>query len=419
MDHFNYRRGVYHAEGVSLNHMAKEVGTPFYCYSAATLKHHYDVFAASFGPLDPLICYAVKANGNLAILKILAQCGAGADVVSQGEIMLALAAGIPAEKIVFSGVGKTREEMAFALEKGIFQFNAESESELKALSDIASHMSVEAHIAVRINPDVDAKTHAKISTGGKETKFGIAMDRAHDIYAMAAKLPNVRIQGVSVHIGSQLTTLAPFEQAFQRVRSFVEELRAAGFAITTIDLGGGLGVPYGGTEAPPLPENYGALVQETMLGMDCKLILEPGRLLLGNAGILVSRVIHVKKNGERTFVILDAGMNDLLRPALYGAYHDVLPVQEVTAGNLQPVDVVGPVCETSDIFAEQRPMILPKEGDLMVLRTAGAYGASMASTYNARLLVPEVLASGDEYAIIRPRPTYDDLLNRDRLPDWL
>jgi len=420
MDHFNYKDAVLHAEDVALTEIAAAVGTPFYCYSTATLQRHYRIFQEALAELKPLICYAVKANTTLAVLKTLAQEGCGADVVSEGEIRAALAAGIPAQKIVFSGVGKTREEMAHALTQGIFQFNVESESELYALSQVAHHMGETAAIALRVNPDVVPDTHAKISTGQKESKFGVPFVEAVALYAKAAKLPGIKVQGVSVHIGSQLTNLAPFASAFARVVELVKELRAAGHAITTLDLGGGLGIPYGNqADPPPLPSAYADIVKEATKGLDCQLIFEPGRLLAGNAGILVSRVIYVKHSESRIFVIADAGMNDLMRPTLYSAYHDIVPVKASESGETQIVDVVGPVCETGDIFASGRLLRLPEAGDLLAFRSSGAYGASMASTYNSRPLLAEVMVNGAEYAIVRPRQTYEELLKRDKLPDWL
>ncbi len=361
----------------------------------------------------------MKANGNLAVLKTLAKLGSGADVVSEGEIRLALLAGIKPENIVFSGVGKTREEMGFALDKDIFQFNVESEPELRLLSDVAKSKNKNARVAIRINPDVDPKTHAKISTGHGETKFGVAMEEALPLYRTAIKLPGIEVQGVSVHIGSQLTELAPFAAAFARVRTFVEELKAEKIEIKTVDLGGGLGIPYG-EGAPPLPEEYAKIVQREMKGVNAQLIFEPGRVLVGNAGILVTEVIYVKQSGGRTFVIVDAAMNDLLRPALYGAYHDIVPVAHPPRGaKAKKVDVVGPVCETGDIFAEQRALPVPQPGDLLAIRSAGAYGAGMASNYNARLLLPEVMVSGKQHAVIRARQTYEELLKRDKLPGWI
>lgn len=421
MDHFAYRNGTLFAEDIDLATLAEEVGTPFYCYSTATLRRHFEVFAAPFAGLDHKVCYAVKANSNLAVLRVLANCGAGADVVSEGEIRRALAAGIAPGDIVFSGVGKTKDEMRFALEQDIFQFNIESEPELLALNEVASDMGVRAPIAIRVNPDVDAKTNAKISTGKKENKFGIDIAKAPELYAKAAVLTGIRVQGVSVHIGSQLTSVEPFREAFRKVRELVEGLRKSGLRITTIDVGGGLGVPYERkSAAPPLPAEYGAVVKDILGDMGCTLVFEPGRLLVGNAGILVTKVIYMKPTDTRTFAIVDVAMNDLLRPSLYGAHHDIIPVAE-PAENVQeaPIDIVGPVCETGDTFAEQRPLPLPKAGDLLAFRTAGAYGAVMSSTYNSRHLTPEVLVDGGRYAVVRPRRTYDELLGLDAMPDWL
>lgn len=419
MDHFEYRGGELHAEAVPFRKIADSLGTPFYCYSTATLTRHYNVLTQSLAPLPHRVCYAVKANGSLAVIRTLAKLGAGADVVSEGEIRLALAAGVPASKIVFSGVGKTASEMAYALEQGIFQFNLESEPELALLSEVAVSKGAKANIAVRINPDVVAGTHAKISTGQKESKFGISISRADAIYAQAATLPGIEVQGVSVHIGSQLVNLDPFVQAFVRVREFVGQLRGAGHNIRTVDLGGGLGIPYG-SEEPPLPQAYAEVVKREMQGIGAELVFEPGRLLVGNAGVLVTRVIYVKHTEGKIFVIVDAGMNDLLRPTLYHAYHDIVYVR-VPAGDAptELVDVVGPVCETGDFFAEKRLLKLPRAGDLLAIRSAGAYGASMASTYNARLLVPEVMVNGDEFAVIRPRQTYEEMLAAQVLPPWL
>ena len=418
MDHFAFKNGTYHAEDVSLETIAKEVGTPFYCYSKATLERHFDVFSKHFSKDEAKVCYAVKANSNLAVLNTLAKLGCGADVVSEGEIRLALAAGVKPSDIVFSGVGKTAIEMAFALDKGIFQFNVESQPELETLNQVAVSKGTKAKIAVRVNPDVDPKTHAKISTGQKESKFGIPIAQALPVYNQAASLPGIQVQGVSVHIGSQLTTLEPFAQAFARVRVFVEELRSHGHSITTLDLGGGLGIPYGGEE-PPLPDAYAEVAKRETAGLGCLLIFEPGRMLVGNAGILVTQVIYVKKSGDRTFVIVDAAMNDLMRPALYEAYHHIMPVTASDGKTAaEAVDVVGPVCETGDIFAEQRLMTVPAPGELVVLRTAGAYGSSMSNTYNARPLVAEVMVNGGAYAVVRPRQTYEELLARDHIPSW-
>lgn len=420
MHHFEYRDGMLHAEDVSLADIAEAVGTPFYCYSAATLVRHYNVFAKAFAGQKALICYAVKANSNQAVIRTLAREGAGADVVSEGELKRALMAGVPADRIVFSGVGKTHEEMAAALDAGIHQFNVESEPELEALSEVAASKGVNACIAVRVNPDVDARTHEKISTGKKENKFGVPWSRATEIYARAAALPGIRVVGVDVHIGSQLTDLGPFREAFARVVDLVTMLRAEGHDIRRLDLGGGLGIPYAaGTQAPPHPDSYAKLVRDLTAPLDCEIILEPGRLIAGNAGVLVSRVIYVKEGESRRFVILDAAMNDLLRPSLYDAYHEIIPVREAPGAQQNPVDVVGPVCETGDVFGKDRMLPPLAAGDDVAILSAGAYGAVMASTYNTRPLVPEVLVNGGDFAVVRPRPVLDDLIGQDRLPPWL
>jgi diaminopimelate decarboxylase len=418
MDHFTYKNGHLYAEDVSIEALAKEIGTPFYCYSSATLMRHYRVFSEALNEFNPLICYAVKANDTLAVLKTLADLGSGADVVSGGEIRRALAAGIPSRKIVFSGIGKTREEMAFALAQDIYQFNVESEAELRTLSEVAASQGKAARIALRVNPDVAADTHAKISTGHKGSKFGVPIATAPALYSLARILPGIDIQGVSVHIGSQLTHLEPFADAFASVAGLVKHLRSAGHAIRTLDLGGGLGIPYGNMEAPPLPVAYAKIVKKATEGINCNLIFEPGRVLVGNAGILVSKVLYIKES-ERIFVIVDAGMNDLIRPTLYNAFHDIVPIVKGQKDDGVLVDIVGPVCETGDIFAQDRLLALPKAGDLLAFRSAGAYGASMASTYNSRPLIAEVMVSGGNHALIRPRQTYDELLARDRLPEWL
>ena len=417
MDHFTYKNGQLHAEDVSIADIAAAVGTPFYCYSSATLARHAHVFAQAFGKLKPLICFAVKANSNIAVLKLLGQCGLGADVVSGGELRRALAAGIAPEKIVFSGVGKTADEMRFALEVGIHQFNVESDRELLQLNEVARTLNQRAPIALRVNPDVDAATHAKISTGKKENKFGIDIDIAPAIYALANSLPHIYVRGVSVHIGSQLTTLDPFRAAYMRVKKLVSDLRGQGIMLRSIDLGGGLGVPYAEGDAPPLPLEYGALVQELFGDDDVELIVEPGRLIAGNAGILVSKVLYVKR-AAGTYVIVDAGMNDLMRPALYDAVHDMMLVKETTAVPAT-VAVVGPVCESSDVFVKDASMPLPAEGDLLVFRTAGAYGASMSNSYNSRPMIPEVLVQGSEFAVIRKRPSYEEMLAAEEIPSWL
>ncbi len=424
MDHFHYKNGELHAEEVALAAIAAQVGTPFYCYSSATLARHYQVFADAFSGMNAKICYAVKANGNLAVIRTLAKLGCGADVVSEGEIRLALAAGVKPDDIVFSGVAKTADEMRYALTQKIFQFNVESAPELELLNDVAKSLGTKAPIALRVNPDVVPLTHSKISTGQKESKFGVPIEQAAGLYARARALAYIRVQGVSVHIGSQLVNLAPFAAAFDRVAAFVRELRAQGVTIDTLDLGGGLGVPYGHQAPPPLPEEYARIVKDKTQGLDCRLVFEPGRLIAANAGVLVTQVIYVKENiheagDTRRFIILDAGMNDLLRPALYGAHHDIVPVKQNADAPSELADVVGPVCETSDIFATQRLLRIPNAGDLMAFRSAGAYGAAMASTYNARPLVAEVMVKGAEFAVVRPRQTYEEILGQYRLPGWL
>lgn len=420
MDHFSYKDNILHAEDIAITKIAKEVGTPFYCYSHATLKRHYQVFAEAFKGTKTTICFAVKSNSNLAVLKTLEQLGAGADAVSEGEIRRALAVGIPGRKIVFSGVGKTREEMAFALKQKIFQFNIESEPELIALNEVAESLGVIAPIAVRINPDIDAKTHYKISTGKKENKFGIEWTAAREIYNKAKMLKNIDVQGVSTHIGSQLVDLMPFEQAFRRINDLVQILRIDGHHIHVLDLGGGLGIPYD-MEEPPSPKHYAEVVLKATRDLNCELILEPGRLITGNAGILVSEVIYCKASESRQFLIIDAGMNDLIRPTLYEAYHEIIPVQKPTAPakSWKKIDIVGPVCESGDVFALQRAMPPLTPGDLVAVRTAGAYGAVMASNYNTRPLVPEVMVHGSEYAVVRKRQTYEELLAMDSVPAWL
>ena len=420
MNHFGYRSGVLHAEDVDLSALAERVGTPFYCYSTATLERHYRVFSAAL-PKDTLIAFSVKANGNLAVLKTLAKLGAGADVVSGGELKKALAAGVPPERIVFSGVGKTKAEMQLGLDAGIHQFNVESEPELEALNEVAFASSKRAPITIRVNPDVDARTHAKITTGTAETKFGIPWSRARGAYAIAAGMKGIEITGVDVHIGSQITELSPFEEAFTRVAELVKQLRADGHPISRIDLGGGLGVPYmRNNEPPPDPDRYGAIAARITRDLNARLIVEPGRLIAANAGILVSRVVYVKDGEAKTFAILDAGMNDLLRPALYDAYHEIVPVMEPAAAMPRHrYDVVGPVCETTDLFARDRELPELKSGDLVAFLTAGAYGAVMSSAYNARPPAPEVLVKGGEWSIVRPRLTDDALIALDRLPPWL
>jgi diaminopimelate decarboxylase len=420
MNYFSYSNGVLCAEGVSLESLARDVGTPFYCYSSATLERHYKVFAEAL-PKDSLVAFSVKANGNLAVLKTLARLGAGADVVSGGELKKARAAGIAADRIVFSGVGKTKAEMRLALEEGIYQFNVESEPELEALSAVALDLKKQAPVTLRINPDVDAKTHAKITTGTAETKFGIPFAQARAAYQKAASLKGIAIVGVDVHIGSQITALEPFADAFAIVAGLVQDLRQDGHTISRIDLGGGLGVPYEqDNDPPPDPAAYGAVVKKAVGDLGCRLIFEPGRLIAANAGVLVSEVIYIKKGDAKTFAIIDAGMNDLIRPALYESWHEIVPVMEPAAGAARvSYDVVGPVCETSDLFAAGRSMPELKPGDLVAILGAGAYGAVMASAYNARPPAPEVLVAGDDWGIVRPRQDHDDLIALDRIPGWL
>ncbi|MEY4780995.1 MAG: diaminopimelate decarboxylase [Pseudomonadota bacterium] len=421
MDHFLYKNGQLMAEDVAIADIAAAVGTPFYAYSAATLTRHYQLFTEALSPLPHNVCFAIKSLSNLAVLKLLGDLGAGMDVVSGGEYLRAKAAGIPGERIVFSGVGKTRDEMRMALTGGVRQFNVESEPELLALSAVATELGLTAPITLRINPDVDAKTHEKIATGKKENKFGIPISKAREVYAQAAHLPGLQVVGIDVHIGSQLTELAPFEAAFSKVAELTEQLRADGHTITRLDLGGGLGIPYTrSNEAPPLPLDYGALIKRTLGHLGCEIEIEPGRLISGNSGVLVSEVIYVKQGEDRTFLIVDAAMNDLVRPSMYGAHHDIVPLIEAEAGaEMQDYDVVGPVCETGDTFAKARALPSLAAGDLLAFRSAGAYGAVMASEYNTRPLVPEVLVQGDHFAVIRARPTFDEILNRDTIPTWL
>ncbi|HEX7075835.1 MAG TPA: diaminopimelate decarboxylase [Hyphomicrobiaceae bacterium] len=421
MHHFSYRAGVLHAEGVSLARIADEVGTPFYCYSTATLERHYRVLSEAFRGTDHLICFAVKANSNQAVLRTMARLGAGMDVVSEGELRRARAAGVPADKIIFAGVGKTRDELTYAVSEGVLGFNVESEPELELLSEVASQQRKTARVAIRVNPDVDARTHAKISTGKSENKFGIPFLEAPKLYAQAARLPGIRIAGIHMHIGSQITDLKPFRDAFRLMRELVLALRREGHELEHLDLGGGLGVPYRGSDdVPPHPDEYAATVRAALGDLGLKFILEPGRMIAGNAGVLVSRVIYSKRGAAKTFTIVDAAMNDLIRPTLYEAYHDIWPVREAKLQlERQRQDVVGPVCETGDYLALGRELPPLETGDLIAVMTAGAYGAVMSSTYNSRLLVPEVLVNGDDYAVVRPRPTYDDLIDLDRLPDWL
>ncbi len=421
MHHFDYKGGVLHAEDANLAALAAVVGTPFYCYSAATLRRHIHVFATAFAGSNALIAYSVKANSNLSVLKIMAGAGVGADVVSSGELRRAIEAGIAPDRIVFSGVGKTREEMAAALDAGIYQFNVESEPELLALDEVARSKGARAAIAFRVTPDIAAGGNEKISTGKAEDKFGVPWRKAREIYARAAQLQSIRIVGVDVHIGSQITDLGPFERAFARVAELVTSLRADGHTIERLDLGGGLGVPYGDPASslpdPPSPEEYAAMVRRISAPLGVKLILEPGRLIAANAGILVARVIYVKEGVANPFLILDAGMNDLLRPALYGAWHTVAAVAP-RAGALREYDIVGPVCETGDRFAKARAMTEMQAGDLVAFMTAGAYGAVLSSQYNSRPLIPEVMVDGARYAIVRRRPDFEAMLAAERDPEW-
>lgn len=421
MNHFDYRDGVLHAEDVAIPDIAAQVGTPFYCYSTATLTRHYRVFAQAFAGLDTLVCYAMKANSNQAVLRTLARLGAGADVVSEGELRRALAAGVPAGKILFSGVGKTAREMDFALEAGILCFNVESEPELELLSARATALGKVAPISLRINPDVDAKTHKKISTGKAENKFGIAWQRARQVYARAATLPGIKVTGIDTHIGSQITELQPFDDAFALLVDLVGALRADGHSIDHVDLGGGLGIPYRvDNNPPPLPDAYAQIVKKHVTKLGLKVMFEPGRLIVGNAGILVSEVIFVKEGDAKNFLVVDAAMNDLIRPTLYDAFHDIRPVVQPPADTPRMmVDVVGQVCETGDYLGLDRDLPRLKAGDLVAVSTAGAYGAVQAGTYNTRLLVPEVLVDGDRFHVVRPRLTYDDLIGLDSVPDWL
>jgi diaminopimelate decarboxylase len=421
MNHFDYRGGAMACEGVALAKIAAEIGTPVYVYSTATLERHFTVFRDAFKGRKPLIAYAVKANPNLAMIATLAKLGAGADTVSEGEIRRALKAGVPPERIVFSGVGKTQAELAFALDVGVCEINVESEPEMHALAAVAAQKGVRASIAIRVNPDVGAGGHAKISTGKADNKFGVSFSEAERLYAQAANNAALNPVGVACHIGSQITDLAPMEEAFRKMRGLVERLRADGSAVERLDLGGGLGVPYFDVPTPPSPQAFAAMVERVARGLDVDLAFEPGRVLVANAGVLVSRVIHIhERPGGRRFLVLDAAMNDLIRPAMYEAFHDIRPVAEPER-DAEPLsyDVVGPICETGDTFARERALPPLQAGDLVAFMTAGAYGAAMSSEYNSRLLVPEVLVDGDRYAVVRPRPTYDDMLARERMADWL
>lgn len=421
MDHFLYKDGKLYAEDVPVGDIAAAVGTPFYCYSTATLQRHFRMFDEALSGMDHLVCYAMKAASNQAILRTLAAEGAGMDVVSGGEYARAKAAGVPGDRIVFSGVGKTRDEIQAVLAGGIRQFNVESEPEMVVLSELAVAMGTVAPITIRVNPDVDAKTHAKIATGKSENKFGIPISRAEEVYALAASLPGIKVIGIDVHIGSQLKDLAPFELAYQKIAELTRTLRAQGHEITRLDLGGGLGIPYTRSNVPPpLPSDYGAMVKRVLGDLNCEIEIEPGRLIVGNAGILVSEVIYVKAGEDRAFLIVDAAMNDLIRPAMYEAHHDIVPLVEAApGGQTTAYDVVGPICETGDTFAKNRELTPLAAGDLIAFRSSGAYGAVMASEYNTRPLVPEIMVNEDQFSVIRARPTFDEIINRDIIPPWM
>jgi diaminopimelate decarboxylase len=421
MHHFTYRDGAMCAEDVELSAIARAVGTPFYCYSSATIERHYRVFSEAFAELPALVCYAMKANSNQAVLATLARAGAGMDVVSEGDLRRARAVGVPAQKIIFSGVGKTRAEMALGLDEDILCFNVESEPELEVLSQVAASRGRTARIAIRVNPDVDARTHAKISTGKSEDKFGVAISRAREVYARARILPGVIVTGVDMHIGSQIVDLQPFDDAFALLADFVGVLRADGHAIDHVDLGGGLGIPYRrDNQPPPNPEAYAEIVRRRTKMLGCAVVLEPGRLIVGNAGVLVTSVLYVKNGPGKTFVIVDAAMNDLIRPTLYDAHHEILPVMEAApSARRLKVDVVGPICESGDYLAQNREIAEVAAGDLLAVMSAGAYGAVQSGTYNSRLLIAEVLVNGADYAIVRARPSYEDLIGLDKIPPWL
>jgi diaminopimelate decarboxylase len=421
MNHFDYRGGVLHAEAVDISVLADAVGTPFYCYSTATLERHYRVFADAFAGVKSLVCYSLKANSNQSVLKTLAKLGAGADVVSGGELKRARAAGIAPEKILFSGVGKTEAELRMALGEDVLCINVESELELELLSRLAVEMGRTARVSIRVNPDVDSGTHAKISTGKSENKFGIPISRARAVYARAATLPGIHVTGVDVHIGSQITDLAPMEAAFRILTEFVHTLRADGHDISHVDFGGGLGIPYHlDRQPPPTPAAYADMVKRVSHNLGCTLMFEPGRMIVGNAGILVARVIYLKRGEAKNFVVIDAAMNDLIRPTLYEAHHDIRPVRLAEPGaHTITADVVGPICESGDYLALDRTLPEPKPGDLLAIMTAGAYGAVQSGTYNTRALIPEVLVKDDQYAVVRPRLEVDAIIAMDKVAPWL
>lgn len=420
MSNYQYRNGTLCVEAIGLPEIAAKTGTPFYCYSAAVLRRNYRDFTAALQEIPTMVCYAMKANSNQSVLRVLASEGAGADVVSEGELRRALAAGIPADRIVFSGVGKTENEMRFALFQDIHCFNVESEPELRQLSRVATELGKTARISIRINPDVDARTHAKISTGKSENKFGIPLATAPDAYALAASLPGLCVCGVDMHIGSQIIELAPYDEAFARLAALVSELRDQGHQIDHVDIGGGLGIAYGKGEKKPDPVEYAAIVHRHFAPLGCRLIAEPGRLIAGSSGVLVSKVIYMKQGEGRNFAIVDAAMNDLSRPTLYDAWHDIIQVQEPTSdGDRIIADVVGPICETGDYLGNARSFTDLAQGDLIAVLMAGAYGAVQSSSYNTRPLVPEVLVDGDRWHIVRPRPSYDDILAQDSIAPWL
>jgi diaminopimelate decarboxylase len=421
VNHFHYRAGVMHAEDVPLPEIATAVGTPFYCYSTATLTRHFRVFRDAMANLDVLVCYAMKANSNQSIIATFIKEGAGIDVVSEGELRRALAAGAPPDKIVFSGVAKSGREIALALDTGILCFNVESEPELDRISEIASSKGATANVAIRINPDVDAKTHAKITTGKSENKFGIPYLRAREVYAHAASLPGLHVSGVDTHIGSQITDLAPYDTAYALIADLVRDLRAAGHAIDHIDAGGGLGIPYRLNDPPPPdPAAYAAIVRKNLGNLGARILFEPGRVFVGNAGILVAQVEYVKQGAAKNFLIVDAGMNDLIRPTLYEAWHDIRPVAEPDAATgTMTADVVGGICETGDYLALDRKLPKMEAGDLIAVMTAGAYGAVQGSTYNSKPLAPEILVNGDQWSVVRPRQSFEDLIALDRTAPWL